>query len=346
MQMGRWFGYRLGYENLTRIFMPQSSFDHYSSIHLATEELREELELMSYVHQTPIEFGLKVRNSETGIMITARNKLQSAETITVSKDFSLKHKQAYILSTDQIIRDHNETLLKNFVETLVKYSEVEECPFGYTFSASGQDVLRLVSDLNLKASPDFDSQVDTMLAESKSDFSFIEQYIRKRVNESLKTWRICIPKGSKRLEKVEFSSSISLHRRSRSKGYPIAIDRFKVTKKDSVALGDDLRIGVSDEDLTKLSGRGTKSSQIANFLDAPTLYIHFIDVAVVDDQNQYDVHDFNGTYSSISILFNDSKIASDQHTYTANQVLLRQLLDNDDDYDDDDDDYAALDGEI
>lgn len=349
MQMGRWFGYRLGYENLTRIFMPQSSFDHYSSIHLATEELREELEQMSYVKQTPVEFGLKVRNSETGIMITARNKLQSAETITVSKDFSLKHKQAFILCTDRKIRDHNENLLKKFVETLLRHSEVKECPLGYTFAASGQDVLRLISDLDFKGSPDFSSQVSTTQAEKKSDFSFIEQYIRRRVSESLKIWRICIPKGSKKLKKMNLSSPISLHRRSRSKGYPIASDRFKVTKKDSVALGEDLEIGVSDEDLAKLSGRGTKGSQIANFLGAPTLYLHFLDVVVVDDQDQYNALNFNGTYSSISILFNGSEIASDQHTYTANQVLLQQRSNNQNDYDDDDDDdddYAALDGEI
>ena len=347
MQMGRWFGYRLGYENLTRIFMPESSFDHYGSIHSATEELREELELMGYLKQTPVEFGLKVRNSETGIMITARNKLQSAETITVSKDFSLKHKQAYILCTDQIIRYRNEILLKTFVEKLLKHSDPQECPFGYTFSASGHDVSNLIADLNFKGSPDFDPQVDSMQAENKSGFSFIERYVRKRVDESLKTWRICIPKGSKRLEKIKFSSSLAVHRRLRSKGDPIAKDLFKVTKKDSVALGDDLRIGVSDEDITKLSGRGTKGSQIASFLGVPTLYIHFIDVTVVNDHGKYDELDFNGTYSSISILFNGSKIASDQHTYTANQVLLRQLLNHEDEYDDDaDDDYATLDGEI
>ena len=82
-------------------------------------------------------------------------------------------------------------------------------------------------------------------------------------------------------------------------------------------------------------------------MGVPILYIHFIDVTVVNDHGKYDELDFNGTYSSISILFNGSKIASDQHTYTANQVLLRQLLNHEDEYDDDaDDDYATLDGEI
>ena len=86
MQMGRWFGYRFGYENLTRVFMPQTSFNHYSSIHIATEELRDELEEMS-PRLTPLDFGLKVRNSETGLMITAKNKLQNTEKITFSKIF-------------------------------------------------------------------------------------------------------------------------------------------------------------------------------------------------------------------------------------------------------------------
>ena len=87
MQMGRWFGYRSGYKNLTRIFMPEISYDHYCSIHIATEELRQELETMEAVNKTPLDFGLKVRNSDTGILITARNKLQSAETISFSRIF-------------------------------------------------------------------------------------------------------------------------------------------------------------------------------------------------------------------------------------------------------------------
>ena len=104
MQMGRWFGYRSGYKNLTRIFMPEISYDHYCSIHIATEELRQELETMEAVNKTPLDFGLKVRNSDTGILITARNKLQSAETISFSKDFSSSHKQAYILTKDKDVR--------------------------------------------------------------------------------------------------------------------------------------------------------------------------------------------------------------------------------------------------
>ena len=103
MQMGRWFGYRLKYENLTRIFMPRSSYDHYCSIHLATEELRQDPRIHGSCRRHTTRFGLKVRNSDTGIMITARNKLQSAETITQSKDFSLSHKQAYVLSRIRIL---------------------------------------------------------------------------------------------------------------------------------------------------------------------------------------------------------------------------------------------------
>ena len=43
MQMARWFGYRKGYEDLCRLYLPESSYDHYEFVNEAIEELRGEL---------------------------------------------------------------------------------------------------------------------------------------------------------------------------------------------------------------------------------------------------------------------------------------------------------------
>ncbi|MDA7551796.1 Z1 domain-containing protein [Rhodobacteraceae bacterium] len=342
MQMGRWFGYRFGYENLTRIFMPQSSYDHYSSIHLATEELRQDLELMDYVNKTPLDFGLKVRNSDTGIMITARNKLQTAETITVSKDFSLTHKQAYVLTNNEKIKQNNERFLYNFVEELFAQNNPKVCDLGYTFTADAEAIENLVYALNFKGDPNFGAKTENNKAERNQDISFIEQFIRKRKHESLKSWRVCIPKGNKKAHKVNKSEEYPIYRRLRKAGEPLDPDRFKVTKKDAVGFGDDLKIGLSVSELSNLSGIGTKSAQIASLVSKPTLFIHFLEIEVVDNTGQYDTHRFQGNYGSISILFNQSNLAADMHTYTANQVLIDELSNETDD----DDDYEELDNEL
>ena len=163
MQMGRWFGYRSGYKNLTRIFMPEISYDHYCSIHIATEELRQELETMEAVNKTPLDFGLKVRNSDTGILITARNKLQSAETISFSKDFSSSHKQAYILTKDKDVRKNNEDEIISFIRQNISQKTYEEIGGGYTFEVAGDAVLKLLRRLNFTG----DQTMDPLNLEKK-----------------------------------------------------------------------------------------------------------------------------------------------------------------------------------
>lgn len=343
MQMGRWFGYRLKYENLTRIFMPRSSYDHYCSIHLATEELRQDLEFMAHVGDTPLDFGLKVRNSDTGIMITARNKLQSAETITQSKDFSLSHKQAYVLSRNQDIRTDNERYIREFIETLLEKQDPKPDPLGYTFNADVDSVEDLIRKLNFHGDPNFGAKTDYRRAEKADDISFIQSYIAKRKNESLKQWRVCIPLGNKKANTVKFSTKLSVNRRFRLAGKPINHSMFKVTQKDSVGFGSDLEIGISKSDIEQLPKIGRKSAQIASFLSKPTLYIHFLNVEVVDESGKFSTEQFKGDYSTITILFNESKMAADHHTYTANQVLLDAMMSDDDD---DDDDIAAIDNEL
>ncbi|MCO7148034.1 Z1 domain-containing protein [Coprococcus catus] len=79
MQMGRWFGYRTGYENLFKIWMPDDSIGWYSHITQASNELREEIAKMNRLGATPKDFGLKVRAHPTSLIITARNKMKHAE---------------------------------------------------------------------------------------------------------------------------------------------------------------------------------------------------------------------------------------------------------------------------
>ena len=79
MQMGRWFGYRTGYEKLFRIWMPDDSIGWYSHITQASNELREDIAKMNRLGATPKEFGLRVRAHPTSLIITARNKMKHAE---------------------------------------------------------------------------------------------------------------------------------------------------------------------------------------------------------------------------------------------------------------------------
>lgn len=91
MQMGRWFGYREHYVDLTRIYTTSELSGWFRDLALAEEELRREISRYERENLTPLDFGPRIR-SHPAMMITARNKMGSAR--TVSQNYS-----GYLLQT-------------------------------------------------------------------------------------------------------------------------------------------------------------------------------------------------------------------------------------------------------
>ncbi|MBI2313637.1 MAG: Z1 domain-containing protein [Betaproteobacteria bacterium] len=91
MQMGRWFGYREQYVDLTRIQTTAELSGWFRDLALAEEELRHEITRYERENLTPLDFGPRIR-SHPVMMITAQNKMGSAR--TVSQNYS-----GYLLQT-------------------------------------------------------------------------------------------------------------------------------------------------------------------------------------------------------------------------------------------------------
>lgn len=101
MQMGRWFGYRPGYEDLCRIWMPEEAAGWYEHIAESIEELRDELRAMEAAGATPADFGLKVRSHPDTLVVTARNKMGSAENVVVSIGLATNFIETATLKNDE-----------------------------------------------------------------------------------------------------------------------------------------------------------------------------------------------------------------------------------------------------
>ena len=82
MQMGRWFGYRRGYEDLFQIWTSHTSALWYAEVARASAELKNDIREMFDQQLTPKDFGIKVRDNCDDLQITASNKMRTA----VSKD--------------------------------------------------------------------------------------------------------------------------------------------------------------------------------------------------------------------------------------------------------------------
>ncbi len=83
MQMGRWFGYRPGYLDLCRLYTTADLVNWFGHIADASEELREEFDVMVATGGTPWDYGLKVE-SHPVLLVTSPMKMRSAQTLSLT----------------------------------------------------------------------------------------------------------------------------------------------------------------------------------------------------------------------------------------------------------------------
>jgi hypothetical protein len=111
MQMGRWFGYRPGFEDLCRVHLSRDSINWYSHIADAAEELVQQVKRMRRDRLSPKDFGLYVRSHPDSLLITAANKMRSGQEVTVEQSFSGRLRESYIVSTDPDVNARNLALI-------------------------------------------------------------------------------------------------------------------------------------------------------------------------------------------------------------------------------------------
>lgn len=118
LQMGRWFGYRPHYDDLVKVWMTEEEMDWYSEITRATTELRDEIREMRDTHQTPRDFGLRVKQAPGSLIVTARNKMRTAKTVTQPISVSGRLLETPRLIADHAVLDENERIFKAFIAQL------------------------------------------------------------------------------------------------------------------------------------------------------------------------------------------------------------------------------------
>lgn len=113
MQMGRWFGYRPGFEDLCRIHLSRDSINWYSHIALAADELTQQVKRMRRDGLSPRQFGLYVMAHPDSLLITAANKMRTGEKVKFRQNFSGRMLESYIVSTDKTVNDANFGLIRD-----------------------------------------------------------------------------------------------------------------------------------------------------------------------------------------------------------------------------------------
>ncbi|MGW7435857.1 Z1 domain-containing protein [Streptomyces sp. NPDC054849] len=77
LQMGRWFGYRPGYADLPRIFMPAETRRWFTHLATVEEEMRKEIDRYLTEHKSPLELAVRIR-CHPKMRVTAPSKAGAA----------------------------------------------------------------------------------------------------------------------------------------------------------------------------------------------------------------------------------------------------------------------------
>lgn len=182
MQMGRWFGYRTGYEDLCRIWMPDEAIDWYSFIANATNELHEELKDMEKSKATPKQFGLAVRSHPASLLVTARNKMGSGQKVTSLIGLSNQFIETSKVTITAKSIEQNKLLARELIgKCLNNNFHQEPCKWGLLIRGVNFDVV----DAFLAG---WDNAEQSIL----TDTAPVRAYLRHRKDDELSEWDVLI----------------------------------------------------------------------------------------------------------------------------------------------------------
>ena len=114
MQMGRWFGYRTGFEDLCRLYTTDNVIRWFFHISVATEELRNTFRIMAAQGSTPAEFGLKVRTNPN-LIITSKTKMRHSKIEQTSFSQEVTEVVTF-MNNDEVIKSNYEATNKLLIE--------------------------------------------------------------------------------------------------------------------------------------------------------------------------------------------------------------------------------------
>lgn len=185
MQMGRWFGYRPGYLDLCRLYTTDELIEWYRETALASEDLLMQFDEMTLTGGTPRDFGLRVRNSSSGLLVTRAGAMREGTRMRLT--FSGDITETIKFSNDQ------QTIKTNLdsVEDLIRALDSKEPPV--------ERNQKLVwSGVSTDAVLDFLAKYQTHPDNYKVNKKLIGDYIKARNRDDppeLTDWMVAIING-------------------------------------------------------------------------------------------------------------------------------------------------------
>jgi hypothetical protein len=240
MQMGRWFGYRVGYEDLCRVWMSEEAQGWYEHITESVDLLRQELKAMESAGSSPKDFGLKVRSHPDSLLITARNKIGTGETVPVEVGLGDHMIETATLDASPAAVDRNWSAARRLVDDIAGLDGV---------NWSDQDTPGFLArnvppDVIINFLKGFSNHPASLLTETEP----VIRYIDARRSGALDSWDVLVV--SRKGWKGEVPNSdlgLSIYPQERTAGSASRDTTIRVTDKQRVASRGIEKVGVDPE---------------------------------------------------------------------------------------------------
>lgn len=123
LQMGRWFGYRGKYADLTRLWTSEEIFEKFRHLSLVEDDLRDEIGTYAARGLTPLDMAPKIR-AHPAMLVTARNRMGTGSHVKLSYSGQLIQTIHFDLDSAEIL-DQNLSLTSQFFNHLDAPSTIQ-----------------------------------------------------------------------------------------------------------------------------------------------------------------------------------------------------------------------------
>lgn len=260
LQMGRWFGYRNGYEDLPRVYVTADVEDHFRFLALVEEEMRQEIRSMARQYLTPSDIGVRIRQHPGQLAVTSAGKMRHADVVQLS--YNGQRLQTFIFDEkDEVVQKKNLAAARTLLMPLRGGYDV---PRGHVYTGvSQQGVLNFLRSHKLHA------------AQSSIDVELIERWLQRAYPGAV--WNVMVASNTAdKTAKVEIKPGLTVGAFERT---PLAKDHESANLK-AVLSDQDWYADVPDDErgnLRELSGSGRDRRRNSTLAGTGTLILMVID---------------------------------------------------------------------
>ena len=353
MQMCRWFGYRPNYGDLCKVYLPIESNEWYTFIAEAINELYEELEIMSKQEKTPKEFGLKVRDHQGSLIVTARTKMETAENSVITIDMWGQRQRRHRFYNNYDTNKNNLEVTERFYNQITANKDIkinEDNGSLLVEDVSYKKVIEYIAEMELKeddlGNEALINHIKTMQLNEMPKFKVLVKSLESS-DRRLKWAALRSEKEEEMLKNYDFCGhNINLQKRNfKSTG---SLLFFPSAEAGS---GTDEKVFLSKEEIENII---EKKSNAQNFQfirslerDFPAMIIYMFSLAIIEPYSSQDWTEENlsveipfdfptvGLSVSFPVLENNQNLSSAEMralnysskvSYQTNKVYRQQVL--------------------